>query len=637
MKRVSILLALLVAVSITAHSVLANSITIDFSDTTYHDSYSSSSYMSGKIDLPHWTIYYGCFNPPIIPGFGYDSTKDAMKLSLRSDNGHMRVGLAVLKEDITVETNFTVTFEIMGNANKGLFVGVLLHLKDGTILEVTHYSGTSAQPGSHDGTTVYNRFAGADNAVRVRDLPGAVTFTNFTFNPVEDAKVDPSNVKSVQILFGGAVASSTGTVYIKSVTIKPETKVITFNIKDALSGQPLTGVTVKEGSNVLGTLDDGGTLELTKGTHTLTFEKSGYWSTTKTTNVQGDMTVSVEMYPSSAAFKLENFPSDISIPEHTIYTLTFTLTPINTNATYNTYLSLSGLSDIIEVRKDGSVISPEGGKYYLGDISSNTQVSIKFKATSVGTYAFSLSIESHDAFNTKTYTTTKQVSYKVDPLPFTVEMPSEWQVGDNQLRISESSGQSYAMVVVLKDSSGEQVWSDSYSFNPYDVHTFTVSVPREGTYTLEFQWAGKVASYTVNVGTGISLLTKSVSVKRGGVGTVQVQLKNPGDSTKYYTIRLEGGFLDVPVNQCVAVAPSSTKTVSISFAVPDKLTYDAYDLTLKVLEGDAERYSSTVHVIITGSEAGLPIGLGGGFGLPLLAVGAAAALGLGAVLVMRRR
>jgi len=437
----------------------------------------------------------------------------------------------------------------------------------------------------------------------------------------------------VDVVWGGEYGSDAW-VY----TYESAFSTATFHLTDALTGQSLTGVTVKEGDTVLGTLDDGGTLELVKGTHTLTFEKTGYWSVTKTVDVQADTSVSVEMYPSSAAFKLENFPADISIPEHTIYELTFTLSPIDTSATYNTYLSLPGLSDVLEVRKDGSVISPEGGKYYLGDISGPTQVSIKFKASSVGTYAFSLTLESHDAFGTKTYTTTKQVSYKVDPLPFTVEMPSEWQVGDNQLRISEASGQSYAMVIVLKDQAGSQVWSDSYAFNPYDVHTFTVNVPKEGTYTLEFQWAGKVASYTINVGTGISLLTKSVSVKKGGVGTVQVQLKNPSDSTKYYTIKLEGGFLDVPVNQTVAIAPSSTKTVSIAFAVPDNVQFDAYDLTLKVLEGDAVRYSDTVHVIITGSEGSglLPIG-GGSSGSTLLLLGAAAAVGLVAILAASRR
>ena len=138
---------------------------------------------------------------------------------------------------------------------------------------------------------------------------------------------------------------------------------VSFSLHDALTGQPISGVTVKEGDTVLGTIDDGGSLELAEGTHTLTFEKTGYWSVTKTIDVQSDMTLNIEMYPSSAAFKLENFPADITIPENTIYELTFTLTPIQTSATYNTYLAISGLSDVLEVRKDGSAISPENGKY----------------------------------------------------------------------------------------------------------------------------------------------------------------------------------------------------------------------------------------------------------------------------------
>ncbi|WP_054839700.1 hypothetical protein [Thermococcus sp. JCM 11816] len=133
---------------------------------------------------------------------------------------------------------------------------------------------------------------------------------------------------------------------------------LTVYAKDGLTGQALTGVTVKDGSGNVWTVNDGTSIEIPAGSHTLTFEKTGYWSTTATVDVQNDTSLFVVMYPSSAAFKFENFPSDISIPENTIYTLTFTFSPITTDATYNTYLSISGLSDLIEVQKDGSVISP---------------------------------------------------------------------------------------------------------------------------------------------------------------------------------------------------------------------------------------------------------------------------------------
>ncbi|WP_240921894.1 hypothetical protein [Thermococcus sp. ES12] len=393
---------------------------------------------------------------------------------------------------------------------------------------------------------------------------------------------------------------------------------------------------MKEGDTVLGTLDDGGTLGLTPGTHTLTFEKQGYWSVTKTIDVQSDMSVSVEMYPSSAAFKLEDFPADITIPENTIYTLTFTLSPIDTSATYNTYLSLSGLSDIIEVRKDGSAISPENGKYYLGDISGPTQVSIKFKAGAVGQHGFTLTLTSNDAIMSQTYTTTKSVTYQVEPLPFSIQMPSEWQVGTNELRISESSGQSYLITAVLKDSQGNEVWSDSYAFSPYEAHTFSINVPSEGSYTLELQWNGQTAVYDITVNPAITLVTKTLTVSEGGEGVITLHFKNPSSNVQYYTIKVSGGFLPAEINQSISVAPLSEKDVSIAFAVPEDLAYDAYELNVQVLQGNATVFSDKVAVNI-GDSGGFTL-FGGGTSTSTWAYALLGLLVLGGlVFVLRRR
>nr|WP_240912041.1 MULTISPECIES: carboxypeptidase-like regulatory domain-containing protein [unclassified Thermococcus] len=410
---------------------------------------------------------------------------------------------------------------------------------------------------------------------------------------------------------------------------------VTFHFKDALTGQTLSDVTVKEGNSVLGTFNDGDTLALIVGNHTLTFEKTGYWSVTKTIEVQDDMTVTIEMYPSSAAFKLENFPADITIPENTIYTLTFTLSPIDTSATYNTYLSLSGLSDVLEVRKDGSVISPEGGKYYLGDISGDTQVSIKFKAGAVGTHGFTLTLTSNDAIMSQTYTTTKTVTYTVEPLPFSVQMPSEWQVGTNELRISESSGQSYLITAVLKDSQGNEVWSDSYAFSPYEAHTFQVNVPAEGSYTLELMWNGMTAVYDITVNPAITLVTKTLTVSEGGEGVITLHFKNPSSSVQYYTIKVSGGFLPAEINQSISVAPLTEKDVSIAFAVPEDLTYDAYELNVQVLQGDAVVFQDKVAVTI-GDSGGFALFGGSSGSTWLWIVGGLLVVGLG-VWALRRR
>jgi len=458
-------------------------------------------------------------------------------------------------------------------------------------------------------------------------------------NPVGQLKINSTNVTVffyVKTWWAGSGLNHPAEIWVDWVNITNEASV-KFYFRDGLTGQPLQGVTVKEGNSTLGTLDNGGTLKLVRGPHVLTFEKQGYWSVTETVNVGDNTSVSVEMYPSSASFKLENFPANISIPENTIYTLTFTLSPIQTSATYNTYLSLSGLSGVLEVRKDGSLVSPENGKYYLGDISSPVQVSIKFKAGSVGTHGFTITLTSNDAIMSKTYTTTKQVVYKVEPLPFSVQMPSEWQVGTNELRISESSGQSYLITAVLKDSQGNEVWSDSYAFSPYEAHTFTVNVPSEGSYTLELQWNGRTAVYDITVNPAITLKTKTLTVSEGSEGVITLHFKNPSSDVQYYTIKLSGGFLPAEINQSISVGPLTEKDVSIAFAVPEKLTYDAYELNVQVLQGNATVFSDRVAVSISDSSSFSLFG-GGSSGGKTLYYGLAALVGLGLfVAILRRR
>lgn len=462
---------------------------------------------------------------------------------------------------------------------------------------------------------------------------GALSYENSYFDGIQlsDGSVYAMTDSDGSISNNDPAASS---ILIFGFAEKPP-KTVTISVSDALTGESIAGVTVKEGDIMLGTLNGTGTIKLSEGPHLLIFEKDGYHSETLMIDVQGDMTVSVEMYPSSAAFKLEKFPSDITIPENTIYTLTFTLSPIDTSATYNTYLAISGLSDVLEVKKDGSAISPESGKYYLGDISGPTQVSIKFKAGAVGTHGFTLTLTSNDAIMSQTYTTTKTITYTVEPLPFSVQMPSEWQVGENSLRISESSGQSYLITAVLKDSQGNEVWSDSYAFSPYEAHTFSINVPSEGSYTLELTWNGQTAVYDITVNPAITLKTKTLTVQEGGEGTIVLHFKNPSSSVQYYTIKVSGGFLPAEINQSISVAPLSEKDVSIAFAVPEDLTYDAYELNVQVLQGDSVVFSDKVAVTI--DSGGFTL-FGGGSNTPTWAYALLGLLVLGGLVwALRRR
>ena len=466
----------------------------------------------------------------------------------------------------------------------------------------------------NDGTFEYDTGVYTSTQAKGLQFVTGTDATLYTYLHADDRGGDyeaAAVAASIFVLSDASVSNTNTNAVIVSFNVQSFSNIVTFYLKDALSGQSLTGVTVKENGTILGYVDDGGSLELQKGTHTLTLEKQGYWSTSITIDVQSDMNVSVELYPDSAAFIFKNFPSDIQVYENSIYELTFTLSPIDTSATYNTYLSLSGLSDVLEVRKNGQLISPESGKYSLGDVSGDTQVSIKFKAESVGTHSFTITVTSNDAIMSNSYTTTKQVVYDVIPLPFSVQMPSEWTVGTNEVRVSESSGQPMVITAVLKDSQGNEVWSDSYAFNSYEAYTFKVNVPSEGEYTLEFQFLSTVASFDIQVNPSITLLTKSITAKKGEVASVQLKIRNPSSETKYYTVLLEGAIIEGNVTKTLAIAPLSEKTVDVAFQVPKNLEYDAYDLTVKILEGDAILFQDTVHLVIDTSGFSL-VGFGGG-------------------------
>ncbi|MFA4663366.1 hypothetical protein [Pyrococcus kukulkanii] len=418
------------------------------------------------------------------------------------------------------------------------------------------------------------------------------------------------------VIFGNnnTVISKSGFTVMNKIDVIPFSFNVQFTLKDALIGQPLDNVVVKEGDQILGTINSGDSIELPKGQHTLVFEKQGYWSKTITIDVQSDTTVEVEMYPSSAAVMIEA-PSNITTFENTLTEVKLQIEPIAQEATKNAYLSVSGITPL-EVRKDASIISSENGKYYLGDISSPTEITIKFKADTPGTKTFSVTITSQDALGTKTYEATKQIVYTVKQLPFQVQLPT-WSVGENEVRINEASGQQVLITLSLLDQNGTEIWSDSYTFGPYEGHAFTVNIPAEGDYTLKVSWNGYTAVWSIKVNPAVSILTDTVNVGKGDIGTIKVKIRNPTSRTQYYTVVLEGGFIEGNVTKQIAVAPLSEKTIDIAFSVPKDVQFDAYDLTLRVLQGNATTYQGLVHVIVEDTGFSLPLRGEGPLGLPL--------------------
>lgn len=381
---------------------------------------------------------------------------------------------------------------------------------------------------------------------------------------------------------------------------------VTFDLKDGLTGQSIAGVMVKENGAVLGTVDDGGSLYLQKGIHTLTFEKSGYWSVTKTIDVQDDMSVSVEMYPNTAAVKFTNVPENLTFYAGTINTVSFTIEPIQESAAKNAYISFSGITPL-NVRINGQVVTPENNKYYVGDVQGPVSVSVDFEVSeAIGTKSFSATVLSYDLLG-NSYTATKTITYDVQALPFIIEWPT-WQIGDNTLRIVEQSGDSYLVSVSLLDANGTEVYFDSYVFGPYESHDFVISLDKAEGYTLRITWNNNVLERTISATYPIELLTKSITAGEGDIATVSLKIRNVADVTYYYNITLDGPIFSTPVTKSVSVAPNSEKTVYIDFRVPENLEFDAYTLNVQVETNGQAVFTDTVTLTI--DNTGFSLGLG---------------------------
>ncbi|CUX78207.1 peptidase associated/transthyretin-like domain-containing protein [Thermococcus chitonophagus] len=598
MRKVSIIIALLVvlaAVSVQIGEVSALEV-VDLSEAVL---YNGAEYVNGGLSLPPNNAY-------AVINFTIPATYFEIHYSFGDPNGYGRMSFG---------------FKFIDESGAG--IGISFHGdNDGRSpwryhLYLINIDGSKSLLESKDWNTTNKEvmltveFSG--NHVIVKDILNNVTYSNYTLPTVVTGKIKSLTIG--QHLLAGDWAWAVTSLYIYSIKVRYNTAPITINIKDALTNQPLDNVVVKEGDQVLGTINSGDSIELPKGTHTLTFEKSGYWSVTKTIDVQSDMTVEVEMYPSSAAVMIEA-PSNITTFENTLTEVKLQIEPIAQEATKNAYLSVSGITPL-EVRKGASIISSENGKYYLGDISSLTEITIKFKAGTPGTKTFSVTITSQDALGTKTYEATKQIVYTVKQLPFQVQLPSTWSVGENEVRINEASGQQVLITLSLLDPNGTEIWSDSYTFGPYEGHAFTVNIPAEGDYTLKVSWNGYTAVWSIKVNPAVSILTDTVNVGKGDIGTIKVKIRNPTSRTQYYTVVLEGGFIEGNVTKQIAVAPLSEKTIDIAFSVPKDVQFDAYDLTLRVLQGNATTYQGLVHVIIEDTGFSLPLGGEGPLGLPL--------------------
>ncbi|AEF96051.1 PEGA domain-containing protein [Methanotorris igneus] len=414
----------------------------------------------------------------------------------------------------------------------------------------------------------------------------------------------------------------------------------TVNIKvvDGLSGESLAGVSVS--GDLTTTIDGTFTTNMPYGEYTLIFHKGGYWNDTRTITVDGDKNITIELFPTKSILKISQTPEDIETYPSSMFEVVLNLEPIQD--AYSTKLYITGV-DVIKIQKNGiNIPESNDGSYIIGDLKEPTNVKIVFATPdSTGGHQFIVRFICSDILGNE-YVTQKTITYQVQDLPFIVQQPPSWSIGDNEVSIIEQSGDDYSVLLMLKNANGSVIWSKSGALSAYDTQTFTIPITAPGNYVLEISAKnGEVTTYVpITVVEPIKLLTPEVEAGKGQVATVELEIKNPTNEVKYYDAIITGSIFsnnsETP-KTTFSIAPGETKTVELKFEVPDDLEYDSYEISVQVFEKDSSKPIFTDKVVLKIVESSfLPIG--GGEDIPTwaLAVGILLIGGIGAYFIMKR-
>jgi len=432
-----------------------------------------------------------------------------------------------------------------------------------------------------------------------------------------------ARIMSTIVYFDYVDYSTTGTMSLNAVELYSPPEQGNVSIYSDADTQ------IYEGTYLLGTTDNGGLLDvqLPMGKHTLKFVKDGYWDVLKTVTVsaENNSEIYVSMAPRNAIFQVEKEFSGNIYP-NSVASLSMDVTPVKT--AYATKLRVSGVELSKVYYNTQELPKAADGSYIIGDISSTQQIVIDFKTTSSwGERAFTVELSATDIEGT-TYTNLETINYNVLELPFLFETPDTWAIGVNDVILTDMSGESYSVLMVLYDESGTEKWSSSTNLLEYCDYTFEVPIEDAGEYTLELNAkSGTVKSYySIEIIEPVSLVSDFLTAASGNVATVQFKISNPTESVKYYTAELTCPFFNNTVDKTFSIAPGTVeKTVDISFEVPEGLELEYYQLTLEVFnEGDTDPiYSGNVVLTISSSSLFLASVPGGN---PTLIIIAAAVL-----------
>jgi uncharacterized membrane protein len=208
-------------------------------------------------------------------------------------------------------------------------------------------------------------------------------------------------------------------------------------------------------------------------------------------------------------------------------------------------------------------------------------------------------------------------------LPFLLQTPNTWKIGDNIVTITDQSGEDSSVLLSLKTLDGKEIWSQSQGFNAYDSYDFTVPINQSGDYVLEIlAKGGQVKTYVpVHVIDPIMLLTKEVNASKGSVATIKIEIQNPSNSVKYYDAQVIGEiFVNNTPKTTFSVAPNEDKIVELKFKVPENLTFNNYNLKVEVFGKEDAEPCFEGDVVLNIIASFLPFGAGGDSEIPLWAI-----------------
>jgi hypothetical protein len=392
-----------------------------------------------------------------------------------------------------------------------------------------------------------------------------------------------------------------------TVDMEPIHLDIPVSIIDSEGG--LTSVNLYIDGELTGTVGNNQDVSLSKGTHELVFEKSGYWNETRTVTVDETLTdLSIRMYPESVFFKISNTPSVIQTYSNSEVNIALNIDP--NDYAYGVKLYLTG-QEVLDVRDSSNVqISKQDSYYLLDDFSSAKTVNVKINSgTTLGTNSLAVRVTGYNSIGTE-FVTDTTIDYEIVRLPLSLTVPN-WCIGSNSLTVIETEGDSRTVTIKVEDSESNIIYTDTYTLEGFETHKFNIDFEETGDYKLYIQSGDLINTYIdVTVANPVTLETKTITASAGSTTSATVSIENPYTEPQYYRITIEGDPLTNATRVDFSISPGSSKSQSISFTLLDELDYDSYSLPLKVYlveeSGMTEIYSDSVILNIGSSGSFIP-------------------------------